>query len=74
MPEHNHKGFRGHFELDLLTLRYEGEVTLVRGCIPFSGITDQDARRRMEAAVDLYLLRCEEEGITPSPPTEKPRA
>jgi predicted HicB family RNase H-like nuclease len=70
MPDHVYKGFQGRFELNLSTLMYDGEVPLVRGCIPFSGINEHDARRRMEAAVESYLSTCQMEGVPPSDPKQ----
>jgi predicted HicB family RNase H-like nuclease len=69
MIDHDYRGFRGRFEMNLGTHMYEGEVPLVRGCIPFSGTSELDARRRMEAAVDSYLNMCKLEGVAPSSPT-----
>jgi hypothetical protein len=69
MIDHDYRGFRGRFKMNLGTHMYEGEVPIVRGCIPFSGTSELDARRRMEAAVASYLNMCKLEGVSPSSPT-----
>jgi len=63
-----YRGYLGTVEYSAEDNLLCGEVAGIRGLIMYHGDNLSDLKQDFEAAVDHYLLCCEEEGIPPQAP------
>lgn len=63
-----YKGYTARIDFDERDGIFVGRILGLRAIISFHGETVSDLRREFQAAIDDFLLDCEEQGITPEKP------
>ncbi len=63
-----YKGYTARIDFEERDGIFVGRILGLRAIISFHGETVSDLRREFQAAIDDFLLDCEEQGITPEKP------
>lgn len=63
-----YKGYTARIDFDERDGIFVGRILGLRAIISFHGETVSELRREFQAAIDDFLLDCEEQGITPEKP------
>lgn len=64
----SHKGYLGSVEMSLEDNCLFGEVLFVNDLVNYEGATVEELQKAFVEAIDHYLARCAEEGLTPDKP------